>query len=235
MLNRTKTTYWRFREWVQEDLRAWLVRRLPAGSRSRWRAAQQAELGWWRRFLQSDQWRAQAVPKPLPGETWLDHRRSVMGRWEAEAGLPLSTLITADSLVLDLGCGPYSLVRRGRVVALDPLCGRYAELIDMRADADIRYIAGAGERLPFADGAFDVVWSRNVIDHVRDPVAFVAEALRVVRPGGRFLLTFDLISKPSVYHPHAYIDEAWVRAHAAGRIAGTWRLPSDELMVVLEK
>lgn len=234
MLERLKKRYWRLREWARQDACEWLIERLPRRSRWRWQVAQQEEIDWWRDFLGSGRWREQADPKPLPGETWLEHRQSVMARWEADFDLPLGELIGADDLVLDLGCGPYSLVRRGRVVGIDPLAGRYGELVDLAADGGVRYVAGAGEGLPLAGGTFDVVWSRNVIDHVRDPAAFVAEAERVLRPGGRFLLTFDLVSEGGVAHPHGYIDEAWVRRHARGRVLGTWEWPSDEMMVAVE-
>lgn len=235
MLERLKPLYWRLHGWLRRDVRNWFIRRLPSTSHRRWRAAQQAELAWWRHFLNSGQWREQADPKPRPGETWLEHRKSFMDRWESEFGLPLGELIAASDRVLDLGSGPCSLVRRGRPVAIDPLAGGYAGLADLPGDRGVLYVAGVGERLPFADSTFDVVWSRNVIDHVRDPVVFVAEAMRVLRHGGRFLLTFDLISKASVYHPHAGIDEGWVRRHVRGRIVNTYRLPSREMMVVIEK
>ncbi len=235
MLKALKKRYWRLREWVRQDVRDWLIEWLPSTSKRRWRAAQEEEIAWWRMFLESGRWREHADPKPLPGETWLDHRRSVMDRWQAEFDLPLGELIGERDRVLDLGCGPYSLVRRGRVVGIDPLAGRYGELVDLDADPEVAYVAGGGESLPFADGEFDVVWSRNVIDHVRDPVAFLAEAMRVLRTGGRFLLTFDVVSEGGVAHPHGYIDEAWVRGNASGRVIGSWRWPSEEIMVAIEK
>jgi SAM-dependent methyltransferase len=230
-----KRFYWRLMEWLRRDARNWFASRLPRRSTPRWKAAQRAELEWWRCFLDSGQWRELAEPKPRPGESWLEHRKSFMDRWESEFGLPLAALIGTDDLVLDLGSGPCSLVRRGRAIALDPLAGEYTGIVDLPGDTEVGYVAGVGERLPFADGAFDVVWSRNVIDHVRDPVLFITEAMRVLRPGGRFLLTFDTISKPSVYHPHAGLNESWVREHVRGRITDTYPLPSQELMVVIEK
>lgn len=44
--------------------------------------------------------------------------------------------------------------------------------------------AGRGEALPFEDASFDIVYSANVLEHVDDPAAMLAECLRVVRPGG---------------------------------------------------
>ena len=45
-------------------------------------------------------------------------------------------------------------------------------------------VIGDGVRLPFAEGAFDISHSSNVLEHVTDPAAFVDEMVRVVRPGG---------------------------------------------------
>jgi len=45
-----------------------------------------------------------------------------------------------------------------------------------------------GEHLPFPDGAFDVVFSHEVLEHVDDDRACVVEIVRVVRPGGRIVV-----------------------------------------------
>lgn len=43
-------------------------------------------------------------------------------------------------------------------------------------------------RLPLADGGFDLVVMQMVLHYAEDPVAALAEAARMLRPGGRFLL-----------------------------------------------
>lgn len=43
--------------------------------------------------------------------------------------------------------------------------------------------------LPFADAAFDVVYSMEVIEHIEKHSNFISEAARVLRPGGWFILT----------------------------------------------
>jgi SAM-dependent methyltransferase len=45
-----------------------------------------------------------------------------------------------------------------------------------------------GEHLPFPDATFDVVFSHEVLEHVADDRACVAEMVRVVRPGGRVVV-----------------------------------------------
>lgn len=45
-----------------------------------------------------------------------------------------------------------------------------------------------GERLPFPDGAFDIVFSHEVLEHVTDDRMCVAEMVRVARPGGRIVV-----------------------------------------------
>ncbi len=49
-------------------------------------------------------------------------------------------------------------------------------------------IRGDAHRLPFRDGAFDVVVSDNTLEHFRHPDRAVAEARRVLRPNGRFVI-----------------------------------------------
>jgi SAM-dependent methyltransferase len=45
-----------------------------------------------------------------------------------------------------------------------------------------------GERLPFADGSFDVVFSHEVLEHVTDDRTSVAEMVRLTRSGGRVIV-----------------------------------------------
>lgn len=101
--------------------------------------------------------------------------------------------------VLDIGSGTGGvdivLVRNhgaGTVLGVDVEQG----LVDLAADRAaqlqlddrITYQLVNLGPLPFADASFDVVFSKDAIIHVADKRALFAEALRVLRPGGRLLV-----------------------------------------------
>jgi 2-polyprenyl-6-hydroxyphenyl methylase/3-demethylubiquinone-9 3-methyltransferase len=54
------------------------------------------------------------------------------------------------------------------------------------------YVAADAYRLPFGDAAFDAVCALDFLEHVTDPGRAIAEAARVLRPGGLFFFhTFN--------------------------------------------
>jgi SAM-dependent methyltransferase len=53
---------------------------------------------------------------------------------------------------------------------------------------------GDGQRLPFVSGCFDTLLALEVLEHVRSPDACLAEAARVLRPGGRLLLSVPFVA-----------------------------------------
>jgi SAM-dependent methyltransferase len=50
-------------------------------------------------------------------------------------------------------------------------------------------VRGDAYHLPFPDGAFDVVIASEILEHIPDDRAAMAEAMRVLRPGGRLVVT----------------------------------------------
>lgn len=58
------------------------------------------------------------------------------------------------------------------------------QILEVSGVDPARIVSGVGESLPYADDAFDIVYSTNVLEHVRDPARVLAEAIRVCRPGG---------------------------------------------------
>ena len=129
--------------------------------------------------------------------------------------------------VLDLGCGS----------------GQFASLaleghIDVGVDVDARALGKAartgryGEvrcadaaQLPFADEQFQTVLAVSVLEHLTQPALALAEAFRVLRPGGRFIATIVLVD----LHEYLYYPRMLRYFGAVGLANGYCRL-QDHLL-----
>jgi 2-polyprenyl-6-hydroxyphenyl methylase / 3-demethylubiquinone-9 3-methyltransferase len=99
-----------------------------------------------------------------------------------------------DIRALDIGCGGGFLAeefaRLGcQVVGVDPseVSIETAHRHAAAAGLDVDYRVGTGERLPVADGEFDLAYCCDVLEHVADLDAVVSETARVLKPQGIFL------------------------------------------------
>ena len=90
--------------------------------------------------------------------------------------------------VLDLGCRYGALTRAylegNEVVGVDVDRDALAEA--GKLGIETRW-ANVEELLPFEDESFDVVVAGELLEHVRDPERLVADARRLLRPGGRLV------------------------------------------------
>ncbi len=120
---------------------------------------------------------------PDDPEPWAWRRRRALLLREARAG----------ERVLDLGCGAGRFVAALRDAGADPVGVELAEAALERArrnvpGADLRLVANDGA-LPLGHGEVDLVWCSEVLEHVPDTIAFLTEVRRVLRRGGRLLVT----------------------------------------------
>jgi arsenite methyltransferase len=107
--------------------------------------------------------------------------------------------------VLDIGSGPGLLAAEmaeevgadGRVHGIDPSDSMLA--IARHSETPVDYGRGDALALPFADEQFDVAVSTQVYEYVEDIEGALAEARRVLRPGGR-LLVLDTDWDSIVWH-----------------------------------
>ncbi len=78
-----------------------------------------------------------------------------------------------------------------------------------RYHAGVRFLAGDGTRLPFPDAYFDAILLDSVIEHVRDPLALLAECKRVLRGGGIVFVMFPPFYGPLSGHIDDFIMLPW--------------------------
>ncbi len=111
-------------------------------------------------------------------------------------------LADAHGDVLDVGSGaqPYR--------PLLPAGARYRAIDDAAAETDFGYAMPeteyfAGDTWPVQDATVDVVLSTETLEHVPRPAIFLAEARRVLRDGGRLVLTVPFAARWH-YVPHDY-------------------------------
>jgi ArsR family transcriptional regulator len=152
----------------------------------------------------------------IPGRSW--------AAWARALGHLLPPLVIAD-----LGCGDgYLTVEASRfakrVIAVDrsdAALARARAMARRRRVANVEWKRGELEKLPLADASVDVALLSQALHHAADPGAALAEAARIVKPGGRVLL-LEL-------RRH---DEQWVRE----RLGDTWLgFDDDELTRMMEK
>ena len=140
----------------------------------------------------------------VPGRSW--------AAWSRALGHLLPPLKVAD-----LGCGEgYLTVEASRwaskVIAIDrsrAVLARARELAVRRRVSNVTWKRGELEHLPIDDASVDVALLSQALHHADDPQQALAEAVRILVPGGRVLL-LDL-------REHS---ESWVRERLGDRWTG---------------
>jgi SAM-dependent methyltransferase len=122
--------------------------------------------------------------------------------------------VRAHGRVLDAGCGGGGTAlslgeEAGFAVGLD-LDARFAgagtRLAREKRVANCAFVQGDGEALPFRDGAFDLVFSHSVIEHVVSAESYLRESFRVLRRGGvLYLSTAPCLSLAGAHLPRLLV------------------------------
>jgi len=146
---------------------------------------------------------------------WDDYFRTKGFRWAESyenrfnANRPLGTLISElveqidseEVTILDVGAGPLTALGTGHptkkilLTPVDVLAGKYDRIfLKYGIIPPIRTRYGVAEKLTktFAMSCFDLVYSRNAIDHCSDPYKAIKEMLAVAKPGGYVLLEHSI-------------------------------------------
>ncbi len=123
--------------------------------------------------------------------------------------------------VIDLGCGNgYGSAELARlaesVIGVDVSAETIAEAQTQYGNDRLRFDVASLEKLPFADGAFQLGVCFEVIEHLSDFRALLAEARRVLGPGGQFIVSTPNIkfyaesrklNGPNPFHEHEFSYE----------------------------
>jgi len=131
-----------------------------------------------------------------------DHARQVNARYYIDVAMRQPT---PARRVMDLGCGTGGSVDQFR--SFDPTVDWVGvDIADsqeagQRRRSDATFVTYDGQTLPFADDSFDIVYSSQVLEHVRDPLGQLREIARVLRPDG---LLIGSTSQLEPYHSRSY-------------------------------
>ena len=114
--------------------------------------------------------------------------------------------------VLDIGCGSgaiacllateYGAEHVTGIDVEDPVCAAArAQVVKAGLEGNVDIVKVDPGPMPFAEGTFDVVFSKDSILHIPDKSAMASEVLRVLKPGGQFAASDWLISHDDTPSP----------------------------------
>jgi len=161
--------------------------------------------------------------------------------WAAYLQSEILPAVTAGVVLgdqmLEIGPGPGAATawlreRVARLTALESDAAAAGRLAERYPDGNVAIDTGDATQMPYGDESFDSVASFTMLHHVPDAAAqyrILAEALRVLRPGGT-LVGSDSLGSDGLHHFHADdtynpVDPAtmliWLRALGFGAVTIT--------------
>ena len=142
------------------------------------------------------------------------------GRGKAATCVADVARLTPADRVVDIGCGPGTAVRVASRrcewatgVDPDPTMLRFGRwLASLLRRRNMSLIEGPAEAIPLPDASATVVWSLSAVHHWSDRTAGLAEAKRVLSPGGRVFLVERLTLPGARSHQKYGLTEAQLDA-----------------------
>ncbi len=134
----------------------------------------------------------------------LHHGPRLQRFWHRNKIDVLRTLVGADPLgvVVEVGCGSGNLLLESglparTVIGLDASLSALQFCVSRRSGPPFHFARATGERLPLRDASVDLVILVEVIEHLPEPSHTLGQIARVLRPGGRLVLTTPNYDWPS--------------------------------------
>jgi SAM-dependent methyltransferase len=151
----------------------------------------QVELAFWQSRLEIDS-----------GQFYNSHYQRLMLAIAEEA----TSSFVEGKIIADFGCGPRgSLVWASDAqlrIGIDVLADRYAdEFTDNITSHGMIYVKSTEKVIPLPSAFIDVMFTINAIDHVYDFPRMCTEILRILKPGGELIGSFNLEEPPTFDEP----------------------------------
>ena len=149
---------------------------------------------------------------------------------------------TRGKIVADFGCGPRgSLVWASSAllrIGIDVLADRYFD--EFKTDLalhDMIYLKSTEKSIPLPSNYVEVVFTLNAIDHVDHFTAMCSEILRILKPGGLFIGSFNLEEPETATEPQRLTEEM-IKSHLLDKLlVQTYRIsekgPKDNVYAPL--
>lgn len=137
-------------------------------------------------------------------------REQALMSWDREARA-LQRLGLRDGMsLLELGSGPgfitgqlLEMLPTSRVVTLDRdpvLLERARSYLEGKGNGRLEIVEGSVMRMDFPDDTFDFAYGRLLFQHLPDPVGAARETLRVLKPGGKLVIS-DIDDALHIFEP----------------------------------
>jgi SAM-dependent methyltransferase len=209
---------------------------IAAVSPSRWHVAQSAEQRYWDRVCSDERefarilrekvdaaaWAAEQFPGGLPQGDWVEIGIGPLG-------VGCIHLLRGNGARALVGVEPLPLIPE-EAIELPAALG--AVVLSCRNDR-YRHHQAPGEATGLEVNCFNFAFCYNVLDHVRDPAALLAETHRILAPGGRLVLGCDVVSALSLLKFHAYVRRRF--PGELGVLAHTFRFRGTDLRSLVEQ